>query len=433
MKSLLFLFLIFLFLAVLFRVLLALVFPPILIDGQEIKFTTTLLTEPTGSYNYKSVNLPYSNGFGSTQIKLFFPPNSDLHYGDKVTFSGKITILQPKNSSRQASGVLGNKKQVIAIYSPSFKVNVGQENPFFSASYFFRHKFKQIYEKLFSQKLSSLLIGVVLGVKGNFPKEFLTDLQATGVMHVIAASGMNVTMVGGFFMGLFAVFLGRRWAVVLTILVLLFYCFVSGLQASIIRATIMIGFALGAQFFGRQYSGLYGLVLAACGMLLINPMWSFDVGFQLSFAATLGILFIKPIIPKIRFVSEDVTTTIAAQIATLPILLSSFGSLGLLSILVNALVLWTIPPLMIFGGVGGLIGIAFEPLGQFILLLCMPFLWFFEWIVVFFGNLHWQIAVSSVPEALIVGYYLMLISFVWFLKQKIKPSQAKVSISMPES
>lgn len=408
MKRVHIIFLTFLILAVFARIFLSFIYAPKLTNGQQLSFETTLLSEPINYGSYASLTVQYVNKWGSKPIILYLQPQNNLHYGDTVAISGTIKTK-----------VLGNTKTITAISFPHSKIENDKNNIIFHASFFIRDKIQTLYEKTFSPEFAALLLGIVLGVKGNFSKLFLQDLQATGVMHVIAASGMNVTMVSGFFTGILSLFFRRKWVIAMTIGLLIFYCVISGLQASIIRATVMIGFALVGQLFGRQYSGLYGLLLAACGMLIYNPTWIGDVGFQLSFAATLGIFFIKPLLPKWKIISDDIGTTISAQIATIPILVGSFGTYGLLSILVNAFILWTIPPLMVLGGIGGIIGLVFEPIGQFLLVLATPLLWFFTSIVETFGNFGWQISLNSVPIFMIVGYYLVVGSVLWMRRKAI--------------
>lgn len=143
----------------------------------------------------------------------------------------------------------------------------------------------------------------------------------------------------------------------------------------------------------------------------------FDVGFQLSFMATLGILLINPRLKgfeKLGAFGEDVNTTLSAQVSTLLILLGTFGSVGVLGILVNVLILWTIPILMVLGSVGVLFGLVFAPLGKFILFFSLPLLLFFEKVVKFFGGLQMNVVVDSFPWQLGVGYYLFVIAFLSF-------------------
>ena len=164
---------------------------------------------------------------------------------------------------------------------------------------------------------------------------------------------------------------------------------------------------------------MYGLLLTAFFMLFTSPELISDIGFQLSIMSTIGILTIQPLLPKNELFS-DFSTTIAAQIATLPIILANFGQYGLLSMLVNFLVLWTIPPLMIVGGVGSIIGLVFQSFGKVIIEITIPLLWFFESIVTSLGSLGWNVSVKSFSPFLIVGYYCLLIAFILFIHQRQK-------------
>lgn len=123
-------------------------------------------------------------------------------------------------------------------------------------------------------------------------------------------------------------------------------------------------------------------------------------------------------------VSDDVATTIAAQLATLPILLSVFGNYGLFSVMVNALVLWTIPILMFLGGIGALIGIMIPLAGKLFLFACLPFLLFFEAIIRFFGGFGLMLTISSLPAVFIISYYLFLTGIVVLLRRK--PEKEKI-------
>lgn len=403
------------------RVLLSIFFAPQLEAGQALTTTTTLLTDPVINGRFEHFTVWYSTGVGAVPVSVTVLSSQALHYGQTITLSGKLQEMT-FSASTHGNGVISAKKPMLAMYLPKIEARKVKINAVLSIGFALRQKMQEFYENIFSQESSSLLLGIVLGVKGSFGKDFQEALQLAGVTHVIAASGMNVAMVSGFFTEIFSHFLKRQWAIVLTISLVCFYCLASGLQPSIVRATLMLGFMLLGQLFGRQYAGIYGLFLAASGMLLFTPTLLWDVGFQLSFASTLGILFVKPLIPDMPLVGEDLSTTISAQLASLPILLGTFGNYGVLSIVVNALVLWTIPPLMVFGGVGGLVGLLIAPIGKLVVLLCLPLLWYFEKIVLFFGSLHWQVSIAQFPLIMTIGYYLVLGSmllFFWKRKTRI--------------
>lgn len=395
------------FLLLLIRLVLFYLFQPLLQENQPILLTTTLLSDPTRQGNFQKFAVRYTTNFSSAPIQIYLPNTHAFHYGQNLILTGKITHRKLKNG-----------KAIVAMYYPNV-VSVEKQNGFILAlAYLFRQKLSESYHSLLPQTFASLLLGVVLGVKETMTKSFQTNLQSVGVVHVIAASGMNVTMVAAFLQSMLSKFLGRKLVLVITIVLIIFYALVSGVQASILRASIMTILVFSAQLIGRQYTALYSLFLTAIIMLFIQPELVGDVGFQLSLFSTLGILVIKPLIPNTSFVNDDIGTTIAAQLATVPILLITFGQYGLLSIFVNGFVLWTIPLLMVLGGVGGLLALLpfISILGKVLIILCWPLLFFFITVVNFFGSLQWNISIQSVSLITLFGYYFVLISLVVFIK-----------------
>ena len=177
---------------------------------------------------------------------------------------------------------------------------------------------------------------------------------------------MNVSLVAGGLVFIIGAVLSRRKTLSITLFCLTLYAALSGLEPSIVRASLMGSLLLIAGLVGRQYLGLWMLLLTGYGMLFVDPRLLFDVGFQLSFLATAGIVLIKPLLliplPQIlSVVREDFSTTLSAQILTIPILLSTFGQFNLISILANVAILWMILPVMVLGGLGVIASFFFSP------------------------------------------------------------------------
>ena len=126
---------------------------------------------------------------------------------------------------------------------------------------------------------------------------------------------------------------------------------------------------------------------------------------------------LKRILKK-SIIGEDLATTLSAQIFTLPILLVNFGNYSLVSVLVNTIVLWVVPIIMIIGGLAAALALIIEPLGTIILYLSIPFLLYFEKMVEIFSKFGSQFEINSLPVLVICGYYFILISITLFLKQK---------------
>jgi competence protein ComEC len=256
--------------------------------------------------------------------------------------------------------------------------------------------FKEVHRKAVSvvnnslpSPHSGLVAGVVLGDKEGISKEYYELFKLTGTAHVVVASGMNVTLVAGFALTLLVRFINRRRAVLLSIVLIWMYVFISGVAAPIVRAGIMATIAFSSQAVGRMNASMRALLVSLVIMLLIYPWWVFDIGLWLSFAATLSLmLFSTKVDRKLQFVPsflrEGLSTSLAAQVGVTPILLFYFGQISLIGPLVNALVLWTVTPLMIIGLLGILIGMFVPVLGTLILYLCLPLTtWFYLVIDIF--------------------------------------------------
>jgi competence protein ComEC len=154
-------------------------------------------------------------------------------------------------------------------------------------------------------------------------------------------------------------------------------------------------------------------------MLFWQPSFLTDVGFQLSFASTLGILVIPDLLKRWQNAfTGDLLTTLSAQAATFPILLGSFGVYSPWSIVVNALVLWTVPILMILGGFAAILAFVFAPLAKLLLYLCLPFLLYFEAITSFFAHLAGSFSLNSFSWQFAAAYYLFLSAVLILISQK---------------
>ncbi len=380
-------------------------------DGQDVRFTTTLTSDPQiiGSQQRISANL--ASGQRVSVITSLIP---ELHYGETLAMDGILNV-----------SLLDSKRSMITMYFPKIKVIKNESG--LAVINLIRQRVISMFSKSLPNPSSSLLLGIVFGIKEPMPKDFKDNLRTSGVLHVIAASGMNVTLIGGFISSLFAFFLKRQLALAFSIIGIIFYAILAGLEPSIIRASIMGILVFSSQILGRQNMARSGLLIAGFLMLFISPNLIADIGFQLSFSATAGLLYIRPLfehnlrvkaVLERSFLGSDVLTTIAAQAATLPILLANFGSYSLWSILVNGLVLWTIPSLMVIGGIGGLVGLIFMPLGQLLIYLSYPFLLYFEKIVNIFGQIGGNLSTQELSWPVIIGYYLMLSSCVLFFGRK---------------
>ena len=334
-------------------------------------------------------------------------------YAEKLTVQGTIRAYTH------------GQQRLLSLSYPAISINT-QQNPLAKFSEYIREKVSETYTFSLDNDMKGLLIGMVFGIQQNMSTRFLQALQTSGVMHVIAASGMNITFIAGLLLGISQTFSHRRFALAFTLLGIIFYTALAGFQPSIVRAAIMGGLTLVAGLTGRQSYSLLGLFAAAIGMLFFNPGWLFDIGFQLSFTATAGLFFVKPLIDrglsrvvkKDNILLADLSTTTAAQISTLPILMANFGYYNPFSIVINLLVLWTVPFVMLIGSLAAILTFIFLPLAQVTVYVVYPLLWYFKTVVLWGSTIPsvWQ--VNEFPLTLTLGYYCVIVGLILMLRKR---------------
>lgn len=349
---------------------------------------------------------------GKLTIETYAQPQ--LFYGDKIQVKGVIS--QKSFLSKE-----GKQIKYLVISFPQIR-EVENKNVLVKSSAFFRNRVQGLFFSTIPHNEAALLFGIVFGGSSSFDPDFYDSFKSTGVLHVVAASGMNITMFASFMLIFTGLFFKRQWALAISILGIFYYALISGLQPSILRAATMSSIAFSAGIFGRQSYGFFSLLLTACIMVFMKPENLFDIGFLLSFSSTCGILFIKPIFDKLTIIkkteafSSDITTSVSSQLGSIPILVSFFSAYSAVSILVNALVLWTIPILMILGGLGALFSIIMPFLSVILLYLCLPFLVYFEKVVLLFKNIP-LLRLENVPVTIWIGYYSILTAVVIALRK----------------
>jgi len=198
----------------------------------------------------------------------------------------------------------------------------------------------------------------MLGDKRGIPDDLRLTFSRIGLSHVIAISGMHISILSVLVMGLLLSFgLPRKYAFYISTLFLIFYIILIGVPASAMRAGLMGFLVLWALNLGRLNKLINSIIFTAAVLLLINPkLLRSDIGFQLSFLAVLGIAYGHPIIetwfekirlPKAKGARNVFSLTMAAQIFTLPILMLNFSTISLIAPLANTLILWVLPFLLI--------------------------------------------------------------------------------------
>src|SRR3989338_61178 len=350
--------------------------------------------------------------------------NTDLYspvrYGDRVEVNGKLQepgIIDDENSGRSFDyGKYLSKDDI--YYTWNFaQVEVlsrGHGNLIKQALFRLKRSFVGKTKEILAEPYASLLSGLIVSGKETMPKDILEEFRRAGVIHIVVLSGYNITIIAEFIKTIFR-------SVAFSVVGIILFVIMTGAQATVVRAALMVLVVVLAKKLGRNFSASRALLVAAFLMLLHNPkILVFDPSFQLSFLATCGLIFVTPIIEKyLSRVPEKcglrsiVSATLATQITVLPLLVYSMCNVSLVSLPANILILLFIPYTMLTGFIASLIAYAHFT-------LALPFSYatylLLAWILGvthYFGSLSFaSITVPPVPWWFVVLIYFSIIIFV---------------------
>jgi len=224
--------------------------------------------------------------------------------------------------------------------------------------------FTSVINSYLPEPHASLLNGILFGINLKTTKEFYEQLKVVGLLHLVVLSGINITLLSSIISQGTQCFSKKISILTTIILIILFVIFV-GIKAPILRAAFMGILTLVANYTGRKNYSLYALFLSFIISLIFFPSWLKNISFQLSYAATLGIILFgernvrkskNNLINFYNQIKADFKTSLAAQIFTAPIIFIYFKQISLISPLSNILVCFLIPILMILGFLTAVLG-----------------------------------------------------------------------------
>ncbi len=302
-----------------------------------------------------NVKLRDKKVFGKLLVHMPLYPK--VSYSDKLVFSCSIKNPEPFNGFSYDKYL--ESKGVLAIcYYPNY-VDVIPNKSFSIIGSILKIKEKALGQltQIITEPHATFLSGLLFGGSSGLSKELQDDFSRTGTSHILAASGFNVSLFSFVFLSwIIATPIGRKRGIYLTAILLLAYAIMAGMNPAVIRATILAFVILVGALVGRKASTFNALLFAGSAILLVNPRLLLDdVGFQLSFVATWAIIFLVPkwkskfdIVPEAFGLRDAFVGSIAAIVATLPIIIYHFGSVSIIAPIANFIILPFVPYLMAF-------------------------------------------------------------------------------------
>lgn len=318
------------------------------------------------------------------------PEGGDWHYGDCLEISAR-PITPPQSGAFSYREYLSRRGVYSQLAAPQVtRIGRGCGSALLAGIYRLAERSAAVLKRLYPQPEAALLNGILLGDDSALPESAQQAFRDTGTAHIIAISGFNIAILAALFVAVLGRLLPRLPAALGAVLLIAGYSVLVGGSPPVVRAAIMGAVGMFGGLIGRRQSGANSLCFTAALMSLADPWLPWDPSFQLSFMATLGlVLYAGPLqdrltawlerhLPadKARRIAAPLAEyglfTLAAQVATLPVIAYHFGRLSLSALLANPLVLPVQPALMVLSGLSLLGGLLWLPLGQVIAWLAWP-------------------------------------------------------------
>lgn len=349
--------------------------------------------------------------------KRMFPP---FQYGDRVLIKGVLELPPAGQYKNYLS--LQNIHAILNNGSLSYSGEGSGHSAFFGMMFRLKEIFESHISGMFPEPHAAFLAGLLTGSRRGIAEHLLEDFQITGLTHIIAISGYNITIILTIIAG--ALFwVPVKWRIIPSVLLIVAFTLFVGASAAVVRAAVMGILGLLALQSNRAVNGRLLIGWTLFFMLMWNPkyLW-YDAGFQLSFLAVIGLLEISPLMAplfkKLGIIGEMVCQTLSANIITLPWIAFLFGRISLISPLANILVAPVVPFAMLFGFLGTISSFISFFLGQLFSFLAFGML---SW-AIFMTKLLADVPLASVElefkKSIVIGSYLFLSIGVFFLQKK---------------
>jgi competence protein ComEC len=374
-------------------------------------------------------------------VLLFVPRYPEYEYGDVLAVTGELETPESFDDFDYKGYLEHQGIYATMRFYGSADIEVlatGQGAKPLEWIYSLRHNLAESIAKVMPEPQAALTQGILLGISYNIPADIKYDFAQTGTTHLLAISGLHLSIMAGIMLSIGIWLFGKRRHIYiwLALGVIWLYAIITGFNPPIVRGAIMASLFLSAELLGRQRTAITSLAFAAAVMVGIDPPILFDAAFQLSFLAMAGLIFIAPPLRGLgqrmvsatlgkkglaaslgNIVSDGFSVTLAATIAVWPLIGYYFSVVSLVGPIATFLALLALPAIIVLGAVAGLVGLFLVPLAQGIGWIA----WLFNSYMLFIvGGLAAlpisSVEVGSVSPAFIAVYYCVLIAVVGLVR-----------------
>lgn len=389
--------------------------------GEAREFTAEVVSMRERA-TYRIATLKILNEKNIT-VSALLPSLPPAGYGDTLRLKGEILPPEDRASARYLlkDNIFGTMA-FPEIYEVSRTREWRPLRFLYAASDYVLASFKRVMPA----DDAALMAGLTIGSTDDFSAGFKEAMHRSGTTHLVALSGYNVTIIASVLLVFLRFFLSRRQALFAALFAVLVFVLMTGASPSVVRAGLAAALLISLKISGRLRDPKYVVAFVALLMALWNPrVVAFDVGFQLSFAALLGILYILPVLRaglwgrdrNAPFLFESFGAALAAQLAAVPLLLFYFGNVYASSLIANAAIAIFIPPTMAIGFLIAFFSLLLPPLALLGGFVAVPFLRAESGIIDFFSE-HAFLPVSFSVSAVYIGLYYGIMAVLYRYARK---------------
>ena len=336
------------------------------------------------------------------KLELRLPGGFNLEYGDVLYLKGHLDSLLDSSSPPTHSYLARRGIYSRMQYPQVTTLKRAAGSPIMAALFSLRARAQQAIYSQIPFPESALLSAILLGTDWNLPDYLVEAYRACGVLHIIAISGFNIAIISNLIIRLARRLFSPGKAGLFAIISILLYTLLVGGEPAVVRAAIMGSLAIPAHYFGRRVIPLHSLILVAALMLAGNPYLLWDIGFQLSFLACLGLItMVDPLLGAIDTMLEKryseaarrwwspilllVVTTLTAQFCVYPVLIQMNPFFSWTTLPANLTLIVIQPLLMALGGLATIVGLFLPAAGKFLGAAAWPLLAYCNRVALNFG------------------------------------------------
>lgn len=381
----------------------------------------------------------------NTKLKIQAILGSDIEveFGQIVLASGKLEAFDfPRNPGGFNEKLYMQTKRI--DYKMFAEIlNKGKIiNSFDRYIYKFHKKVRNIYENILPLKEASVLEAMLLGDKQNLDTSIKEIYRKSGISHILAISGLHISIISALlWLILDTIKLNKRISSTIVLTVLIVYCIFTGNSVSTTRAVIMIGIVLFGNIIYHQSDIYTSIATAAFVLLIYQPLYLYNVGFQLSFGAVISIIVLSPVLERLYFIPKPIrlylVSTLTASLGTYPIIAYHFNTISVIGVIVNLLVLPLASILVCFGIISTIVSFIWLEFGKFLCGIVYFILIFYENICTIASNIPFSQIITGQPNLILIFiYYTIILTIVYYCylnkqkRQRLKKHMVCLQISL---